>query len=107
YFVRNANPKAVATELGAKPTTMRLGGNIIKSLHFESRDRDRKLLAEAGGSFCFPLMEKDLMVSGLTNMLESAQDLSLKVFVAARYAARQLAAEESSRAAVADLETKV
>jgi molecular chaperone GrpE (heat shock protein) len=52
-------------------------------------------------------MEKDLMASGLTNMLESAQDLSLKAFVAARCAARQLAAEESSRAAVADLEAKV
>ncbi|XP_039812049.1 myristoylated alanine-rich C-kinase substrate-like [Panicum virgatum] len=40
-------------------------------------------------------------------MLESAQDLSLKAFVAARCAARQLAAEESSKAAVADLEAKV
>ena len=47
------------------------------------------------------------MVSGLTNMLESVQDLSLKAFVAARCAARQLAAEESSRAAVADLEANV
>ena len=55
------------------------------SLH---RDRERELLSEAGGSFCFPLMEKDLMASGLTNMLESAQDLSLKAFMAARCAAR-------------------
>ena len=86
---------------------MRLGGKIVKSLRFESRDRERELLAGAGGSFCFPLMEKDLMASGLTNMLESAQDLSLKAFMAGRCAARQLAAEESSKATIADLEAKV
>ena len=107
FFVHNADPEAVATKLGAKPTAVRLGGKIVKSLRFESRDREWELLAEAGGSFCFPLMEKDLMASGLTNMLESAQNLSLKAFVAARCAARQLATEESSRAAVADLEVKV
>ena len=93
-------------ELGAKPTAVRLGGNIIKSLHFESRDRERGLLAAAGDS-CFPLLEKDLMGSGLNNILESAQDLSLKAFVAARCAARQLAAEDSSKAVVVDLEAKV
>ena len=95
FFVRNADPEAVATELGAKPTVVHLGCKIVKSLHFESRDRERELLVEALGSFCFPLMEKDLMASGLMNMLKSAQDLSLKAFMAARRAARQLAAEES------------
>ena len=35
------------------------------------------------------------------------QDLSLKAFVAACCAARQLATEEGSKAAVADLEAKV
>ena len=74
------------------------------SLH---RDRERELLSEAGGSFCFPLMEKDFMASGLTNMLESVQDLSLKVFMAARCTARYLATKESSKAAVAGLEAKV
>ena len=107
FFVRNADHEAVATELGAKPTAVRLGGKIVKSLCFESRDPERELLAEAGGSFCFPLIEKDLMASGLTNMLESVQDLSLKAIVVARCAARQLAAKESSRAVVADLEAKV
>jgi len=72
YFVRNADPEAVATELGAKPTAVRLGGNIVKSLRFESRDRKHTLLATAGESFCFPLMEKDLMDTGLKNILESA-----------------------------------
>ena len=94
-------------ELGAKPTAVLLGGNVVKSLRFESRDRERELLAAAGDSFCFPLMEKDLMGSGLNNILESAQDLSLKAFVAARCAARQLAAENSSKTAIADLEAKV
>ena len=57
YFVRNADLEAVANELGAKPAAVRFGGNIVKSLHFESRDRERTLLAEVGESFCFPLME--------------------------------------------------
>ena len=47
------------------------------------------------------------MDTGLKNMLENAQDLSLKAFVAARCAARQLEAERSSKSAVADLEVKV
>ena len=47
------------------------------------------------------------MGSGLNNILESAQDLSLKAFVAARCAARQLAAEDNSKTVVADLEAKV
>ena len=47
------------------------------------------------------------MGSGLNNILESAQDLSLKAFMAARCAARQVAAENSSKAVVADLEAKV
>jgi len=84
YFVRNTDPEAVATELGAKPTAVRLGGNIVKSLRFESRDRKHTLLATAGESFFFPLMEKDLMDTGLKNILETAQDLSLKAFVVVR-----------------------
>ena len=64
YFVRDADPEAVAVELGAKPTAVHLGGNVVKSLRFESRDRERELLATAGDSFCFPLMKKDLMESG-------------------------------------------
>jgi len=35
-------------ELGAKPTAVRFGENIVKSLRFESRDRERELLAAAG-----------------------------------------------------------
>jgi len=107
FFVRDADPEVAAMELGAKPTAVRLGGNIVKSLRFESRDRERGILEAAGDYFCFHLMEKDLMGSGLNNILESTQDLSLKAFVAARCAARQLAAEDSSKAVVADLEAKV
>jgi len=40
FFVRNADPEAVATELEAKPTAVRLGGKIVKSLRFESQDRE-------------------------------------------------------------------
>ena len=50
---------------------------------------------------------EELMETRLENMLESAQDLSLKAFVAACCAARQLAAEGSSKTAVSDLELKV
>jgi len=86
---------------------MHLSGNVIKSLGFESGDRERTLLAAAGESFCFPLMERDLMDTRLKNMLENAQDLSLMAFMDARCAARQLKDESSSKSAVADLEVKV
>jgi len=49
-----------------------LGGNIVNSLCFESQDCERTLLAAAGESFYFPLMEKDLMDTGLKNILENA-----------------------------------
>jgi hypothetical protein len=52
-------------------------------------------------------MEKDLMATRVKSILENVQDLSLKNFVAARCAARQLVAEGSSKSAVADLEAKV
>jgi len=52
-------------------------------------------------------MEKEIVETGLKNMLENAEDLSLKAFMAMRCAARQLAAEGSSRSAVSDLEAKV
>jgi len=38
FFVRDA--EAAALELGPKPTAVRLGENIVKSLRFESRDRE-------------------------------------------------------------------
>jgi len=86
---------------------MRLGGNVVKSLRFKRLDRERTLLAEPGESFCFPLMENDLMDTGLKNILENTQDLSLKAFVVMRWAARQLEAKSSSKSTVADLEAKV
>jgi len=51
------------------PDAKLIGGNIVGSLQFSSGDQERGLLTEAGSSFGFPLMEKRLMVSGVSQML--------------------------------------
>ena len=74
------------------------------SLRFESSDREWGFLAEAGNAFSFPLMEKRLMGTGMENMLQCAQDLALKSFVASRSTARQLRAESAKSSQLAELE---
>jgi hypothetical protein len=64
------------------PDAKLIGGNIVGSLQFSSGDRERGLLTEAGSSFGFPLMEKCLMASGVSQMLQDIEDLSLKAFIA-------------------------
>jgi hypothetical protein len=81
YFVSAEDPVAAAAELGASGANL-IGSNIIGSLRFESQDREREFLSQAGASFCFPLMEKELMKTGAPHMLQCAQDLALKSFVA-------------------------
>jgi hypothetical protein len=71
-------------------------GNILRCLRFESSDWERDFLHEAWNSFYIPLMEKELMKTGATNILRCVEDLSLKVHVAARCASRLLENEGSS-----------
>ena len=58
----------VAEALGASGAKL-IGGQVVGSLRFESRNRECEFLAKAGGSFCFPLMEKRLMNIGAANAL--------------------------------------
>jgi hypothetical protein len=81
YFISPEDPAVVAVELEASGAKL-MSGNVIGSLQFESQDREHEFLSQAGASFCSPLMEKELMKSGMPNMLECAQDLALKSFVA-------------------------
>ena len=106
YLVDNADPVEVAEALGASGAKL-IGGQVIGSLRFESCDREHEFLAEAGGSFCFPLMEKRLMNTGAANSLQCAEDLALKSFVAARCARRQLEVEVGASSWVAELEEMV
>ena len=64
-------------------------------------------MAEAGGSFCFPLMEKRLMDTRAANALQCVEDLALKSFVAARCARTQLEVEIGASSWVAELEEMV
>lgn len=68
YFISPEEPDDTAAELGALGAKL-VGGNIIGSLRLESQDREQEFLSQAGASFCFPLMEKELMKTGLPNML--------------------------------------
>ena len=106
YLVGRADPVVVAEALGASRAKL-IGGQVIGSLCFESRDRECEFLAEAGGSFCFPQMEKRLMNTGAANALLCAEDLALKSFVAARCARRQLEVDVGASSRVAELEEMV
>ena len=68
YLIGKADPAEVAESLGASGAKL-IGGQVIGSLRFEGRDREREFLGEAGASFCFPLMEKRLMNTGAANAL--------------------------------------
>ena len=92
YLVGRSDPAAVAEALGASRAKV-IGGQVIGSIRFESRDREHKFLAKAGVSFCFPLMEPRLMNTGAANTLQFTEDLALKSFVTARYTQRQMEVE--------------
>jgi hypothetical protein len=106
YFVSQEDPIAAAAELGASGTKLIIG-NVVRSLRFESQDRERGFLSQAGASFCIPLMETESMKSGVLNMLQYAQDLALKSFVATRCTAWQLRAEASSSSCMIELEERI
>jgi len=89
YHVSISSPAEVATALGMLEAKL-IEGNIVGSLRFSINDRERRFLAEAGSSFGFPLMERRLMASGVSQILQDVEDLSLKAFIASRYASRQL-----------------
>ena len=83
-----------------------ISGQVVGKIHFESGQHERDYLAEASGSFCFPLMERRLMLTGARNALQCAEDLALKSFVAARCASRLLDAERDQPLRIASLEQK-
>ena len=96
----------MATELGVTGAKL-IDSNIVGSLCFERNDRERVFLAEAGDTFYFPLMERRFMRAGLENMLQSAQDLALKSFVASRCASRQLRLDDEKSSQLSKLEKKM
>lgn len=87
FFVRTKDPNTIATEIGVTKTKL-IGGRVRGSLHFESSRRKREFLAEALGSFCLPIMERDLMTSGTKDVLWCVEDLSLKADIIAHYLSR-------------------
>ena len=89
------------------PEAKLIDGNIVGSLRFSSSDRERRFLAEAGSSFGFPLMEKCLMASGVSQIFQDIEDLSLKAFVASRCASRQLKIDNERTSQLAGLEERV
>jgi len=96
----------IAEALGMKNARI-IGGQVVGKLRFESGQHERDYLTEAGDSFCFPLMERRLMLTGAGNALRCAEDLALKSYVAARCASRLLNAEREQPLRIASLEQKV
>jgi len=89
------------------PEAKLIGGNIVGSLRFSSSDRERGFLVEADSSFGFPLMEKRLVSTGVSQILQDVEDLSLKAFVASRCASRQLRIENERTSQLARMEERV
>ena len=87
-----SNPANVTEALDVSNAKL-IGGQVIGSLRFESREHERGFLSEAGDSFCFPLMERRLMRAGAGHALRCAEDLVLKSYVVARCARQQLGVE--------------
>jgi hypothetical protein len=106
YFVSPEVHVAAAAELNT-PEGKLIEGQIIGSLRFVSSGQEHGYLREAGDSFCFQPMEKELMKTGVANMLRCAEDLSLKVYVAACCTSHQFQAEGPSSSRVLELEDKI
>ena len=88
-----SDPVEVAVVLGmpeAKLIRGNIVGTLVGTLRFSSSERERRFLTEASSSFGFPLMEKRLMATGMGQILQDIEDLSLKAFVASSCASCQL-----------------
>jgi hypothetical protein len=89
------------------PEAKLIGDNIVGSLRFSSSDRERRFLAEASSSFGFPLMEKRLMSTRVSQILQDVEVLSLKAFVASCCASRQLRIDNERTSQLARMEERV
>jgi hypothetical protein len=104
YLLSTSNPTEVVEALGM--TNARLvGGQVVRKHRFESGQRERDFLSEAGDSY-FPLMERRLMMTGPRHALRCAEDHALKSYVAAWCASQQLNAECDQPLRIASLEQK-
>jgi len=106
YHVSTSDPVEVAAVLGM-PLAKLIRGNIGGSLRFSSSERERRFLTEAGSSFGFPLMERRLMATGASQILQDVEHLSLKAFIASRCASRQLKIDHERASQFAGMEEHV
>jgi len=56
YLISQSVPSEIAEALGMSHAKL-IGGQVVGKIRFESGRHKQDYLAEAGGSFCFPLME--------------------------------------------------
>jgi len=105
YLISQSVPSEIAEALGMSHAKL-IGGQVVGKIRFESGRHEQDYLAEAGGSFCFPRMERRLILTGTRNAVQCAEDLALKSYVAARCASRLLDAERDQPICIASLEQK-
>jgi len=103
YLISQSNPSEIAETLGMRNAKI-IGGQVIGKIRFESGQHERDYLAEAGDSFCFPLMERRLMLTRAANALQCAEDLALKSYVVARCASRLFRVERDQPLRIVSLE---
>ena len=68
YLISQSVPSEIAEALGMRHAKI-IGAQVVGKIRFESGQHERDYLGEAGGSFCFPLMERRLMLTGARNAL--------------------------------------
>ena len=105
YLISQSVPSEIAEALGMRHAKL-IGGQVIGKIRFKSGQHERDYLSEAGASFCFPLMERRLMLTGARNAVQCGKDLALKSYVAAKCAGRLLDAERDQPLRIASLEQK-
>jgi hypothetical protein len=92
YLISQSVPSEIVEALEMRHAKI-IGGQVVGKIRFESGQHERDYLAEVGGSFCFPLMEQRLMLTGARNALQCAEDLALKSYVMARCTSHLVNAE--------------
>ncbi|WVZ72628.1 hypothetical protein U9M48_021055 [Paspalum notatum var. saurae] len=78
YFVSEDDPAIVAAELGFSGGVRVLGDQQKTGIYLRSHTQEKKLLAQAKSSFCFPVIEKDLVDADADKLYKDASKRAAK-----------------------------
>lgn len=106
YFVSQEDPEAIVKELGFGNARL-FGEQRHRCIDFSCSKTEKKLLEEAGSSFCFPIAEKELMGDGARFIVCDAKNLALKSYLALHCAERELSTADASALKISSVEERI